>query len=134
MQERGVIEPSVGGGHTRARSGTGRRVKQLKSVRMSETSAYVPPGVWTSNKPSGRQLTSVNRPIAGATLGAELSRMPSNQHEGTLQDDRGPPLASMRIPTLRETVATATLLMSAASWAHCALRATRSLALLVASA
>ena len=39
---------------------------------MSEQSEYVPPKVWTWNKPSGGQFASINRPIAGPTHDAEL--------------------------------------------------------------
>jgi GST-like protein len=34
---------------------------------MSETSDYVPPKVWSWNKPNGGQFASINRPVAGAT-------------------------------------------------------------------
>ena len=44
---------------------------------MSE-SAYVPPKVWSWNKPSGGQFASINRPVAGAT------------HEKTLPVGRHP--------------------------------------------
>ena len=33
---------------------------------------YVPPKVWTWDKPSGGKFASINRPIAGATQEAEL--------------------------------------------------------------
>jgi GST-like protein len=39
---------------------------------MSESSEYVPPQVWTWNKPSGGQFASINRPIAGPTHDKEL--------------------------------------------------------------
>ncbi len=39
---------------------------------MNETSEYVPPKVWTWNKPSGGHFASINRPIAGATHDKEL--------------------------------------------------------------
>ena len=38
---------------------------------------YVPPKVWTWDKPSGGQFANINRPIAGATHDAEL---PVGQH------------------------------------------------------
>ena len=34
---------------------------------MSESSDYVPPKVWTWNKPSGGRFAAINRPVAGAT-------------------------------------------------------------------
>ena len=34
---------------------------------MSETLDYVPPKVWSWNKPNGGQFASINRPVAGAT-------------------------------------------------------------------
>ena len=37
-----------------------------------ETSAYVPPPVWTWNKESGGRFAAINRPIAGATHDHEL--------------------------------------------------------------
>ncbi len=39
---------------------------------MAETSEYVPPQVWTWNKPSGGQFANINRPIAGPTHDKEL--------------------------------------------------------------
>jgi GSH-dependent disulfide-bond oxidoreductase len=39
---------------------------------MSESSNYVPPKVWTWNKPSGGQFASINRPISGPTHEKEL--------------------------------------------------------------
>lgn len=39
---------------------------------MTETSDYVPPKVWTWNKPSGGQFANINRPIAGPTHEKEL--------------------------------------------------------------
>ncbi|MCK9916395.1 glutathione-dependent disulfide-bond oxidoreductase [Microbacteriaceae bacterium K1510] len=39
---------------------------------MTETSDYVPPKVWTWNKPSGGQFANINRPIAGPTYEQEL--------------------------------------------------------------
>ena len=39
---------------------------------MSSPSDYVPPKVWTWNKPSGGQFASINRPIAGPTHDTEL--------------------------------------------------------------
>jgi GSH-dependent disulfide-bond oxidoreductase len=39
---------------------------------MPDSPAYVPPKVWTWNKPSGGQFASINRPIAGATHVKEL--------------------------------------------------------------
>ena len=38
------------------------------------TDAYIPPKVWTWDKPNGGQFASLNRPIAGATHDAELPR------------------------------------------------------------
>jgi GST-like protein len=34
---------------------------------MSETSDYVPPAVWTWNKPNGGQFANINRPVSGST-------------------------------------------------------------------
>jgi GST-like protein len=39
---------------------------------MREPSEYVPPKVWTSNKPSGGAFANINRPISGATHEKEL--------------------------------------------------------------
>jgi len=39
---------------------------------MNETSGYVPPKVWTWDKPSGGHFASINRPIAGPTHDKEL--------------------------------------------------------------
>ncbi len=39
---------------------------------MTENSEYVPPKVWTWEQPNGGTFASTNRPIAGATHGAEL--------------------------------------------------------------
>src|SRR5690242_8936909 len=39
---------------------------------MTQSSEYVPPKVWTWNKPSGGQFASINRPIAGPTHEKEL--------------------------------------------------------------
>jgi GST-like protein len=39
---------------------------------MSDASDYVPPKVWTWNKPSGGQFANINRPISGATHEKEL--------------------------------------------------------------
>jgi GSH-dependent disulfide-bond oxidoreductase len=39
---------------------------------MPDSPAYVPPKVWTWNKPSGGQFANINRPIAGATHVKEL--------------------------------------------------------------
>jgi GST-like protein len=39
---------------------------------MSDSSEYVPPKVWTWNKPSGGHFASINRPIAGPTHDKEL--------------------------------------------------------------
>ena len=39
---------------------------------MNDTSEYVPPKVWTWNKPSGGRFASINRPIAGPTHEKEL--------------------------------------------------------------
>ncbi len=39
---------------------------------MSETSDYVPPKVWTWNKPTGGRFATINRPIAGPTHDKEL--------------------------------------------------------------
>ena len=41
---------------------------------MSDSSQYVPPKVWTWNKPSGGQFASINRPIAGPTHERTLPR------------------------------------------------------------
>ena len=41
---------------------------------MIENSKYVPPKVWTWEKPNGGTFASTNRPIAGATHDAELPR------------------------------------------------------------
>jgi GST-like protein len=45
---------------------SGRRLK------MSDTSAYTPPKVWTWDKPNGGHFASINRPISGATHDKEL--------------------------------------------------------------
>jgi GST-like protein len=39
---------------------------------MSNSSEYVPPKVWISNKPSGGRFANINRPIAGPTHDKEL--------------------------------------------------------------
>jgi len=39
---------------------------------MTDSTAYVPPKVWTWNKASGGRFASINRPIAGATHDEEL--------------------------------------------------------------
>jgi GST-like protein len=39
---------------------------------MTDTTAYVPPEVWTWNKASGGRFAGINRPIAGATHDKEL--------------------------------------------------------------
>ncbi len=39
---------------------------------MTASSAYVPPKVWTWNKPSGGKFANINRPIAGPTHDKEL--------------------------------------------------------------
>lgn len=39
---------------------------------MSDPSEYIPPKVWTWNKPSGGAFASINRPVAGATHDKEL--------------------------------------------------------------
>jgi len=39
---------------------------------MANSSAYVPPKVWTWNKPSGGRFANINRPIAGPTHEKEL--------------------------------------------------------------
>ena len=39
---------------------------------MTDTSEYVPPKVWTWDKPSGGHFASINRPIAGPTHDKEL--------------------------------------------------------------
>lgn len=41
---------------------------------MTENSEYVPPKVWTWERPNGGTFASTNRPIAGATHDAELPR------------------------------------------------------------
>jgi GSH-dependent disulfide-bond oxidoreductase len=41
-------------------------------MEMNDTSEYVPPKVWTWNKPSGGRFASINRPIAGPTHDKEL--------------------------------------------------------------
>src|ERR1700728_855459 len=45
---------------------------------MTDSTDYVPPKVWTWNKPSGGQFANINRPVAGAT------------HEKTLPIGRHP--------------------------------------------
>jgi GSH-dependent disulfide-bond oxidoreductase len=40
---------------------------------MTDSSEYVPPKVWTWNKPSGGTFASINRPIAGPTHEKELA-------------------------------------------------------------
>jgi GSH-dependent disulfide-bond oxidoreductase len=39
---------------------------------MSDTSEYIPPKVWTWNKPNGGRFANINRPIAGPTHQKEL--------------------------------------------------------------
>ncbi len=39
---------------------------------MTEPQAYIPPKIWTWNKPNGGQFASINRPIAGPTHDKEL--------------------------------------------------------------
>src|SRR5438270_7279030 len=39
---------------------------------MADSSQYVPPKVWISNKPSGGRFANINRPIAGPTHDKEL--------------------------------------------------------------
>ncbi len=39
---------------------------------MNDTSDYVPPKVWTWNKPSGGRFANINRPISGSTHEKEL--------------------------------------------------------------
>src|ERR1700675_413109 len=39
---------------------------------MPSSSEYVPPKVWTWNKPSGGRFANINRPIAGPTRDQEL--------------------------------------------------------------
>jgi GST-like protein len=39
---------------------------------MTDSTAYVPPKVWTWNKPNGGQFANLNRPISGATHDKEL--------------------------------------------------------------
>ena len=39
---------------------------------MSDTSEYMPPKVWTWNRPNGGQFASINRPIAGPTHEKDL--------------------------------------------------------------
>jgi GSH-dependent disulfide-bond oxidoreductase len=41
---------------------------------MSESDAYVPPKVWTWNKPNGGTFANINRPISGATHEKALPR------------------------------------------------------------
>src|SRR5258707_4466388 len=44
----------------------------IRRLKMTDTSEYVPPKVWTWNKPSGGQFASINRPIAGSTHDKQL--------------------------------------------------------------
>src|SRR5512146_1094106 len=39
---------------------------------MGDTSEYVPPKVWSWNKPSGGAFANINRPVSGATHEKEL--------------------------------------------------------------
>jgi GSH-dependent disulfide-bond oxidoreductase len=41
-------------------------------LKMTDSSAYVPPKVWTWNKPSGGTFANINRPVAGPTHAKEL--------------------------------------------------------------
>jgi len=41
---------------------------------MDDQTPYVPPKVWTWNKPNGGHFASINRPVAGATHDKELPR------------------------------------------------------------
>src|SRR5260370_9247840 len=40
--------------------------------RMTDTSDYTPPKVWSWNKPSGGRFANINRPIAGPTHEKDL--------------------------------------------------------------
>src|ERR1700729_3473405 len=40
--------------------------------KMSDTSGYTPPRVWTWTRPNGGQFASINRPIAGPTHEKDL--------------------------------------------------------------
>src|SRR5208282_4497317 len=42
-------------------------------LEMTDSSEYVPPKVWTWNKPSGGTVAKFNRPIAGPTHQKELA-------------------------------------------------------------
>jgi GST-like protein len=44
----------------------------LLELKMTESSEYTPPKVWTWNKQSGGQFANINRPIAGPTHEKEL--------------------------------------------------------------
>lgn len=44
---------------------------------MNDSSEYVPPKVWTWNKPSGGRFASINRPIAGPT---QVKELPVGRH------------------------------------------------------
>jgi GST-like protein len=49
---------------------------------MTDASEYVPPKVWTCNKPNGGQFANINRPVSGPTLDKELpvGRHPLRNH------------------------------------------------------
>jgi GST-like protein len=46
--------------------------KQMEFSKMSDSSEYTPPEVWTWNKPSGGRFASINRPVSGSTHEKEL--------------------------------------------------------------
>ncbi len=48
------------------------RCREIWSETVNDSSQYVPPKVWTWNKPSGGTFANINRPIAGATHEKEL--------------------------------------------------------------
>jgi GST-like protein len=54
------------------RQGSAPRATPSGTVRMSASSDYVPPQVWTWNKPSGGRFASINRPVAGPTHEKDL--------------------------------------------------------------
>ena len=44
----------------------------MTDTTATDPSAYVPPKVWTWNKPNGGTFANINRPVAGPTHDKEL--------------------------------------------------------------
>jgi hypothetical protein len=59
---------------------------------MVDSPAYVPPKVWSWNKPNGGRFASINRPIAGPTheknVGSHFGvRIPIERNQGLIFGD-----------------------------------------------